>query len=194
MRLWAYIFGAVVLIVAGIFLWHRYGPEDALVAPPAAGTVPVVVAPHITHGNASLPAPDEHTTGVLHVIIPPDTVPTGKPRDIVIYLNDDPGKPPMLRTDFPVQSTFTPVVDPWLKLETRLSVGASYSDDVSPWGGIALVQLWRNVDVGAGIDDDGIGIFASYRIWREFSVGAMWYALPVFDSDARAAITISYEF
>lgn len=196
MRLAASIFGAVVLILAGWFLWQKYGPQEVIQPPPPIGNVTQTVGPNVTHGSPSLPKPDTHTTGILRVVVPPESVHTGKPREVFIYIQDNPKTPPVVRADGPVSTTFHAVVDPWLKFQVQLAIGISLDNDadVSPWAGVQLVTLFRHVDLGAGVDEDGIGVFASYRIWREFEVGAMWYALPVFDSDARCAITISYRF
>lgn len=196
MRLAASIFGAVVVILAGWFLWQKYGPQEVVQPPPPIGNVTQNVGPNVTHGSPSLPKPDAHTTGILRVVVPPESVYTGKPREVYIYIQDNPKTPPVVRSDTPISTTFHAVVDPWLMLQTRLMLGGSLANDgdVSPWGGVALVRLFNRIDTGAGIDEDGIGVFISYQVWREFEVGAMWYALPVFDSDARAALVVSYRF
>jgi hypothetical protein len=196
----AYTFGAVVLIIAAVLLWQKYGADDPVIqAPPTAGDVPVAVAPHITHGNPSLPAPDEHTTGVVQITVPPDTVAgvaIGKPRDIFIYLTDKPGIAPTVRSETPIQAVFAPVVDPWLSFKFRLSIGGSANNEgvVSPWGGVTFVRLFRHVDLGAGIDRSGLGAFASYEFFREFSIGASWYVVPFDHSEASAALVVSYSF
>lgn len=196
MRLAASIFGALVLILAGWFLWQKYGPREVVQPPPPIGNVTQTTGPNVTHGSPALPKPDNHTTGILRVVVPPESVYTGKPREVFIYIQDNPKTPPVVRSDTPVSTTFHAVVDPWLYFKLRYAIGASLSDGahVSPWGGVSFVTLFRTVDLGAGIDKQGIGAFLSYRVWREFEVGAMWYALPVFDSDARAALVLSYRF
>lgn len=199
MKLAAYIFGAVVMVIAGVFLWRNFGPVRTPLPPPTSGDVPVVTAPHITHGNASLPAPDEHTTGVIRLTVPPDTVAgvaIGKPREIFIYLMDNPADPPKVRSETPIQAVFAPVVDPWLSFKLRFTIGGSANNegDVSPWGGMTFIRLFRRVDLGAGIDKSGLGAFASYEFFREFSVGASWYVVPFADSDASVAVVVSYSF
>lgn len=199
MKYLPHIFIVAVVIIAGVFLWRRFGPVPAPVLPPASGVVPVTQGQHVTHGSPSLPQPDEHTTGVLHVTVPPDTVAgmaTGKPRDIFIYLTDDPAKPPTVRSETPIQAAFSPVVDPWIMLQAKFMLGGSLSNDgdVSPWGGVGAIRLFRHFDIGGGVDEDGIGVFVSYQAWREFDVGAMYYLLPLFESDARACLFVAYRF
>ena len=188
---------AVVILIAGVLLWQHYGPkpDDTPKPPPTAGTVPVHVADNVTHGDPALPKPDSHTTGILHIAIP-DTAHPGVPREIFIYLDRDPSVPPLIKSDSPIQAEFSPVVDPWIMLQAHVLIGGSLSNagDVSPWGGVAAVRLFRNFDIGGGIDEDGIGVFISYQAWREFDVGAMWYVLPILQSDARVCVFLAYRF
>jgi hypothetical protein len=191
------IFAALVVIVAGLFLWQHFKPEPKPVlppAPPSAGEVPVQPAENVTHGDPSLPKPDEHTTGVLRITVAPDSV--AKPRDIFVYIDRDPKRPPQIRSEAPVQAQYAPVVDPWLKLEARLMVGGSGSFDgyVSPWAGVSLLQLFQKVSLGAGVDRTAVGAFVSYEFFREFNVGAMYYILPIRDGTARAGIFVAYRF
>lgn len=199
MKLLPYIFIAVVLIIAGVFVWRHFRSEELKAPPPTAGSVPIVTAPHVTHGDPSLPQPDEHTTGVLHIAIPADSTnplhPT-KPRDIFVYIPDDPEEPPQVRSEIPVQARFAPVVDPWLLLEVRFIAGGSSSTDgvVSPFVGLSGVKLFRKVNIGVGLDRTAAGAFVSYEFFREFNAGAMWYFIPIRDTHARASIFIAYRF
>lgn len=189
---------AVVILVAGIMLWQRYGPKqsDTPKPPPTAGNVPAVIAPKVTRGDPALPKPDNHTTGILRVVLPVDSTRPVVPREIFIYLNGDPAAPPLIKSDAPIRATFSPVVDPWLLLQARIMVGGSASNrgEVSPWGGLSGIRLWRHVDIGAGVDEGGIGAFVSYEFFREFNIGLSWYLVPFYDSDASVAVVVSYGF
>jgi hypothetical protein len=189
---------AVVILIAGLLLWLKFKPvaeEPIPPPPPTAGAVPIDVKPNVTHGDPSLPKPDEHTTGVLRIAIS-DTNAPGKIRTIFVYIPEDPETPPQVRSEIPVQAQFAPVVDPWFMLQKRLMLGGSLSDegDVSPWVGVGDIQLFRRIDLGAGADEDGIGVFVAYHVWRDFDIGAMYYILPLFESDARACLFIAYRF
>lgn len=196
-----YIFAGAVLIVSGIFLWQHFKSEPKPTlppAPPSAGEVPVAPAENVTHGDPSLPQPDEHTSGVLRITVAPDTgnVDRTKPRDIFVYVDQDPKKPPRIRSEAQIQAQYAPVVDPWLKLEARLMLGGSGSFDgyVSPWAGVSVLQVFQKVSIGAGVDRTAAGVFASFEFFREFNVGAMWYVLPLRDGTARAGIFLAYRF
>lgn len=197
MRYAPHIAVAVVILVAAFLLWQRYGPkpDNTPKPPPTAGSVPTVIAPKVTRGDPALPKPDTHTTGILRVVIP-DTVTGGVPREIFIYLTDEPDVPPLIKSDAPIQAEFSPVVDPWLVLKARLVVGGSVSTDgyVSPFVGLSCVRLFRTVNIGAGIDRTAVGVFASWEFFRELNIGAVYYVLPIRDTHARAGIFIGYRF
>lgn len=191
------IFCAVVIV--GLLAWFHFKPTPVPVAPPAAGTVTPTVTPTVVHGDPVLPKPDSHISGVLHITIPPGTTKPPaeqKPRDIYVYIPDNPAKPPEVRSQEPLQATFSPVVDPWVVFEPRLLLGGSGSIDgyVSPWAGLSVASFWSKVNAGAGIDRSAIGLFLAYEFFREFALGAMWYALPLRDDASRAGILIAYRF
>jgi hypothetical protein len=190
----------LLVLVVGVSLWYKYlKPEDPPLKPPAAGTVIPQETKPVHHGDPVLPQPDAHTTGVVHITIPPDTshqVDPTKPTEIDVYIPDNPDQPPEVRSDTPLQATFTPVTDRWVVLGPRFLLGGSASIDgyVSPWAGLSIAKFWHVVNVGPGIDRSAIGVFLSYEFYREFNAGAMWYALPLRDGASRAGIVVSYRF
>jgi len=201
----------ILILIVGVSLWHRFGSEtwwhwwgsqnstQVPPPPPAAGTVKPTEEPPIVHGSSSLPQPDKETTGVVHITIPPDTtkpVSEQKPHVIDIYINKDPEKPPEIRSEMPLQATFSPVVDRWIVLEPKLMLGGSATFDarVSPWGGLSVLRLWKVVNIGAGIDMNSIGPFVGYEFWREFNVGGIWGMVPLSAGQSRGAIFVAYRF
>jgi hypothetical protein len=186
----------VVLIIAGVFLWNKYGPRPLPLEPPASGEVPVVVQPNVTHGDPVLPKPDEQTVGVLRIAIPEDTVNHVPARDVYVYINKDPDKPPQVRSDTPVQASYSPVVDPWLVFQARVMVGGGSSLDgyVSPFVGISAIKLFRNINLGIGVDRTAIGAIVSYEFFREFNIGVSYYVLPFRETTTRGGIFVAYRF
>ena len=200
---WLKIIGFLVLIILGLLAWYHWKKPPVIEHPPipAQGQVIPEVTKPVIHGDPILPQPDQHISGVLHITIPPDTTrgknaEPAKPQEIYIYLPIGPQEPPEVRSDAPVAVTYSPVVDPWLKLDPRLNVGGSASLDgwVSPWAGVRVVQLWSKLHFGLGLDRSAIGLWGSFTFFRQFAIGAQWNALPLRTGAARASIVIAYEF
>jgi hypothetical protein len=191
--------GTLIGIGVGYLIWGT-SQGETMPAPPAGATdAPAIVTRPVVHGDPALPQPDDHTTGVLRIVIPPDTgahVDPSKPREIFVYIDENPRTPPRVRSEVVVQTTFSPVVDPWLSIQPRLMVGASGSFDgyVSPWAGVRLVQLFQRVNIGAGLDRTAAGVFCSYTFFREFQFGVQWYILPIREGAPRAGIVFAYRF
>ena len=196
----------LVVVILGLLAWFHWKPQPKPDRPPvpAQGQVIPEVQKPVVHGDPILPQPDQHITGVLHITIPPDTLHKSssddpalhKPRDIYIYLPVGPQEPPEIRSEMPLQATFSPVVDRWVVFDPRLCIGGSGAIDgvVSPWAGISCMRLWSKVNLGAGIDRSAIGLFCSYEFFREFNVGAMWYTVSLRDNAPRAGIILAYRF
>jgi hypothetical protein len=202
---WLKVIGFLVVIILLLLAWyHFFGsrPEKPSNPPiPTSGEVTPTVTKPVVHGDPILPQPDQHISGVLHITIPPDTTrgknaEPAKPQEIYIYLPIGPQEPPEVRSDAPVAVTYSPVVDPWLTLDPRLNVGGSASLDgyVSPWAGVRVIQLWSKLHFGLGIDRSAIGVYGGFTFFRQFSVGAMHYTVPLRSDASRFGIIVVYEF
>ena len=194
-----------VLVVALIFL-DRLKPEDDSYKEPKpdgyeeyheatpSNSIPESQVPALPYTK-----PD-HVRGRVtvttrdstHTALGKDTVIT---HHIEVFIPTD-DKPPVVRGDSNTQITYAEVREPFVGFKPGLLIGGTVNLDLQPsiFGGVLVFQAFKHLDIGAGVDRNGLGPLAGWEFWREFTAFGQ-YDIIAFGADKhKTSIGLAYRF
>jgi len=200
LKQWAAYIGAALVFgglcfLAGHYLWKESLPSPAIASGdfqrPAEGkpVIPVVPADR---------TPDEFR-GTLRVTVRDtvkreDTVGTVKEHEITVLIPKE-DTPPLVSPAKTVEAVYSEIPEPIVQTSLSLVVGVSVGEGLkpSPFIGVQFFRLFNAIELGVGLNKEGLGPFLGYEFFREFSVFAQWNAVKL-PERSKFHLGIAYRF
>jgi len=132
------------------------------------------------------------TRDTVHTVSGKDTV-IQHTVDIFIPTND---QPPIVDGGPGTHVVYAEVSEPWFVIRPGIFVGGTVNMKLEPslYGGLLIIQGWKVVDLGVGIDRNGLGPMGGYEFWREFTIFGQYNVITFTPDKQQASIGIAYRF
>ena len=117
-------------------------------------------------------------------------------KEVTVLIPKDESVPPISPNDPSISATYSQISTPFLQVGTDIVGGVGVDEGLrpTPFLGVSLVQVFKNVELGAGLNRGGVGPFAGYEFWREFAFFGQYNLLKFGTNNSQVAVGISYRF